>query len=299
MKYTFKEITGCNMCDAGAAMQKVLGKRLNKSQGKNPVKLTGITTTIVKCKNCGLVYSNPMPVPDNINDHYGTPPEEYWKASYFEHDAGYYQNQIMQFKKLTEIKPGMKSLDVGAGLGKAMTALKNAGFDSYGFEPSVPFYERAISKMNIPADKLQLASLEEAKYEERFFDFITFGAVLEHLYDPSASLQKALIWLKPGGLIHIEVPSSSWLVSRIANFYYKLTCTDYVANISPMHVPFHLHEFGLKSFLENAKINNYEIAYHVYWVANTYMPKFMDGILTWIMSKTNTGMQLEIWLRKK
>jgi 2-polyprenyl-3-methyl-5-hydroxy-6-metoxy-1,4-benzoquinol methylase len=43
-------------------------------------------------------------------------------------------------------------------------------------------------------------------FPEAHFDFITFGAVLEHLYDPSMSIHKAMSWLKPSGIMHIEVP---------------------------------------------------------------------------------------------
>ena len=38
-----------------------------------------------------------------------------------------------------EIKPGMKALDVGAGIGKGILSLSHAGFDTYGFEPSTSF----------------------------------------------------------------------------------------------------------------------------------------------------------------
>ena len=63
----------------------------------------------------------------------------------------------------------------------------------------LPFYERAISKMNIDPGKLKLGMIEDVDYPENHFDFITFGAVLEHLYHPAASIEKAMKWLKPGG----------------------------------------------------------------------------------------------------
>ena len=54
------------------------------------------------------------------------------------------------------------------------------------------------------------------------FDFISFGAVLEHLYDPDFAISRALQWLKPDGLIHLEVPSANWLVRRSVNAYFRL-----------------------------------------------------------------------------
>jgi ubiquinone/menaquinone biosynthesis C-methylase UbiE len=287
------------MCGSKTDKHKILGKRLNGSQGKNPKNKIGITTTIVKCTNCGLVYSNPQPVPFDIQDHYGVPPESYWKENYFTVTDNYFQGEIERLKTLLDFNNGMKSLDIGAGLGKQMIALSKAGFDTYGFEPSKQFHERAISKMGISPDKLKLGMIEEVEYSENQFDFISFGAVLEHLYDPADSILKALKWLKPNGIIHIEVPSSDWLIGKIINLFYKLKRTDYVGNLSPMHEPFHLHEFRLKSFEEHARQHGYELAFHEYYVCQTFMPKIADYIMKPYMRWTNTGMQLCVWLRKK
>jgi ubiquinone/menaquinone biosynthesis C-methylase UbiE len=297
-KYFFNNIDKCNMCGSNTETHKVLGKRLNQSQGRNPKKKTGITTTVVKCSNCSLVYSNPQPVPFDIQDHYGVPPENYWKENYFMVDDNYFKWEIEKLKKLIDFKEGMKSLDIGAGLGKAMIALSKIGFDAYGFEPSEQFRERAISKMGINADKLKVGMIENVDYPTNHFDFISFGAVLEHLYDPSTSIVRALKWLKPNGIIHIEVPSSKWLINRLVNIYYKLNRSDYVANISPMHEPYHLYEFGLKSFQEHSIKHGYEIAFYEYYVCQTFMPKLMDIVLKPYMKRTNTGMQLCVWLRK-
>lgn len=298
-RYYFNHIEQCNICGSSTENHKVLGKRLNKSQGKNPKNKTGISTTIVKCTNCELIYSNPQPVPFDIQDHYGVPPEDYWKEDYFIVKDDYFKTEIETLKKLMDIKEGMKSLDIGAGLGKQMIAMSKIGFDTYGFEPSKQFHERAISKMGISPDKLKLGMIEEVDYPENFFDFVSFGAVLEHLYDPSASILKALKWVKPNGIIHIEVPSSDWLVGKIINLFYKLTRTDYVGNLSPMHEPYHLHEFSLKSFEEHSKKHNYELALHEYYVCQTFMPKIADYILKPYMKMTNKGMQLCVWLRKR
>jgi SAM-dependent methyltransferase len=298
-QYSFNYITNCNMCKSNTDTHKILGKRLNQSQGKNPKNKTGITTTIIKCSNCGLIYSNPLPIPYNIQDHYGVIPENYWKPEYFNYNEAYFKSEINKLKTLLDFYSGMKSLDIGAGLGKAMIALKKVGFDAYGFEPSKPFYERAINNMQISPDYLKLGMIENMEYPDNYFDFISFGAVLEHLYNPSEAIGKALEWLKPNGIIHIEVPSADWLINKLINIYYVINRSDYVGNISPMHEPFHLYEFNIKSFQKNSIINNYTVASHEYYVCQTYMPGFLDIVLRPIMKATNTGMQLCVWLRKK
>jgi Methyltransferase domain len=300
LRYYFNYIDTCNMCGSTSERHKILGQRLNQSQGYNPKSKTGISTSVMKCRNCGLIFSNPQPVPFDIQDHYGVPPENYWKPDYFNVDKNYFSHQIQTTKELSQFQKGMKALDIGAGLGKCMISLENAGYDVYGFEPSVPFHKMAIEKMNISSEKLKLGMLEEVEYSENSFDFITFGAVLEHLYDPSAAILKGMKWLKPDGLMHIEVPSSRYLIPKIFNFYFRLRGTNYVNNISPMHRPFHMHEFDIDSFRVHAANHNYELAFHEYYVCDVYfIPKLFHPLLKWYMKKTNKGMQLAVWLRKK
>lgn len=286
------------MCDEPVETARVLGRRMNLSQGIRPKRKVGISTTVMKCRSCSLVFSNPMPIPDDLSQHYGIPAEDYWVPKEFEVDHNIFSSSIETFKRLYQKNGKMTALDIGAGLGKCMLALENYGFDTYGLEPSEPFYKRALDIMGISKDKLKLTSLEDADFPPEKFDFITFGAVLEHIYNPSLAIQKALKWLKPDGLIQIEVPSSDWLTNKIFNLVYRLQGLDYVGNISPMHAPFHLYEFGLKSFELHSKKHNYEIAEYQYFVCDTFLPKILDPVIKPLMAKTNTGMQLNIWLRK-
>ena len=298
-RYLFEEVIACEMCGDETHKHKVLGQRLNGSQGFSPKRKTGISVSVMKCKNCGLLYSRPMPIPFDIQDHYGTPPEAYWRPEYFTWNEKYFSSEIETVKELLPFTNGMKALDVGAGLGKCMSSLDKAGFDSYGFEPSIPFYERAISKMGISKEKLKLGMIETVDYPEDHFDFITFGATYEHLYHPASCLEKALRWLKPGGIIHIEVPSSKHFIARIYNLYYRLRGTNYVTNLSPMHVPFHMYEFSIDSFRELGKKLGYSIEKHDYYVCEImHIPRIFHPILRKYMQWTKTGMQLTVYLKK-
>lgn len=297
--YTFKPISNCEMCASPTDTHKVLGQRLNQSQGFRPKRKIGISVSIQKCTNCGLIYSNPQPIPNDLQDHYGAPPESYWKPEYFVWNEHYFKGQITQAKQLLNFKAGMTALDIGAGLGKAMISMEKAGFDVYGLEPAIPFYERALSQMHIDEKKLTLGAVETVDYEAEKFDFITFGAVFEHLYEPAACLEKALKWLKPNGIIHLEVPSSKWLMPKFMNFYFKLVGTNYVTNLSPMHAPFHLHEFDLKSFEALSKKQHFSIAHYNYYVCDIYfIPTIFHPLLRKYMEMTNKGMQLTVYLKK-
>lgn len=300
-EYSFHAVQCCNMCGSPAAKHRVLGKRLNGSQGLRPRRRAGVATTVQVCSDCGLIYPNPLPLPHNLQDHYRVAPEAYWDASYFTPDETLFASQLKRFEQLSDHRiagGSMRALDIGTGIGKCMCALQAAGFDAYGLEPSESFHAAACERSGIAENRLQLASVEDADYDEGFFDFITFGAVLEHLADPAASIERALHWVRPSGLIHAEVPSARWLVSRLANAFYRLIGTDYVTNLSPMHPPFHLYEFTLDSFRLHALHAGYEVAWHQFYVCQTYLPRLLDPLFRRLMELTDSGMQLEVWLRK-
>src|SRR5436190_23522800 len=94
LRYYFNYVEACNMCGSTTEKHKILGQRLNQSLGFNPKSKIGISTSVVKCRNCGLIFSNPQPVPFDIQDHYGVPPENYWNPEYFSIDKNYFSHQI-------------------------------------------------------------------------------------------------------------------------------------------------------------------------------------------------------------
>lgn len=300
VQYGFHEATACNMCGRDVADARVLGMRLNKRQGRHPRRRHGIAVSILKCRGCGLNFPQPLPVPRSIEDHYGMPAESYWTEAYFRIDPAYFSRQVADAKRLLGFAPGMKALDIGAGIGKAMHAIAAAGFDTWGIEPSSSFRDQAIGRMGIDPERIVLTDVEQATFEPGSFDFVSFGAVLEHLYDPATSIERALSWLRPGGVIQIEVPSSDHLMPTFLNFYLRLAGTNFVTNLSPMHPPYHLYAFTLESFRRHGKAAGYDIPLHYHEVASIReVPRVFHPILRGWMRRTNRGMQLTVWLRKE
>jgi 2-polyprenyl-3-methyl-5-hydroxy-6-metoxy-1,4-benzoquinol methylase len=298
MRYDFIPVPECEMC--GSQQHKVLGMRLNRSQGRSPRQASGIGVSIKQCRDCKLIFADPRPRPASLADHYGIPPESYWSnPAEWEVPDHYFAREIAEAKQLLGFTPGMTALDIGAGLGNGMIAMKRAGFDVYGIEPSEPFRAKAIERIRVPDNRLQLAGVEDAEFPAAHFDFITFGAVLEHIQEPGRAIERAMGWLKPGGVLQAEVPSSRWLISRIANAFFAMHGVNYVSNLSPMHSPFHLYEFGLESFQKHGQRAGYEVAKHRFNVCTIYhMPKLLQPLLRTYMDKTETGMQLTVWLRR-
>ncbi len=284
------------MC--GSERFKVLGRRLNTPQGLRPKKKVGISVTVMRCTDCGLIFPQPLPIPAQISDHYSVPAEDYWHTADYEAVDDHLLGKIERIKQLA---PHTKTfLDIGAGTGIVM---KTVPFDAYGIEPCEPFRVRAIEKLGIDPERIQPVGIEEAEFSDESFDCISFGVVLEHLYDPSASIRKALRWLTPNGIIHIEVPSSAYLFGRLFNLYFWLARTDFVVNISPMHVPYHIYEFTEKSFELGGQRDGYTVAHIDRYVGvppvSGKAAKGVFRLLSPVMNATDTGIGLVVYLRKR
>jgi SAM-dependent methyltransferase len=276
---------------------KVLGKRLNQHQGKNPKSKTGITTSVVKCNDCGLIFANPIPVPQLITDHYNVEVDHYFEDGIKNTPEDYFQQELDFFNSIYKSNPSLKGLDIGAGLGGIMRALERNGIDAYGLEPSKNFYDFAVAK-GVRSDRLFNKSIEDAAFSDEQFDLIIFSAVFEHLYDPNQALVNALKWLKPGGMVYIGVPTNRIFIQLLANLFYKLKGLDYVSNISPMHAPFHLYEFDLRSFKKNSALNNYTIKHVDFWTTQDYVFRKPNSVIRKIIKLAKADMNLTIWLRK-
>ena len=238
-----------------------------------------------------------MPVPDSLDQHYDVPVDTYWKDNYFKSSSNYLGSQIRKAKELLGDRPDLKALDVGSGIGKAFASLEKNGFSVTGIEPSPSFHAAAL-KNGVSPEKLINTSLEDAQFPEKSFDFINLGAVLEHLVNPHLAMQKAVTWLKDGGVIHVEVPNAEWLSARLARAFHRLKGSRTVVNTSPMHPPYHLYEFTRKSFEENGRLLGYTIAAEQYYVCESYLPKIIDRPARALMKAGKSGMQLGVWLKK-
>jgi SAM-dependent methyltransferase len=258
-----------------------------------------VTVSVFRCRGCGLVYADPQPRPIDLQQHYDTPPENYWSRAYFEATSEI-SPTLEDARKLIRSGARPRAIDVGAGVGKSMVALEKAGFEAHGLEPSMSFFERAHTTLTPDLRaRLTCAPVETAVFDEGAFDLVLFSATLEHMVDPSVALGRALSWLRPGGLVIAEVPSSRWLMGRLINLYFRFIGTRFVTNLSPMHAPFHLFEFTERSFRAFAARSGARIEKVRFYPTLALVPTLAAGPMIWLMAVTRTGMQLEVFLRKE
>lgn len=121
-------------------------------------------------------------------------------------DVSYYCHER---RELIEIVPSVygEVLDVGCGAGAMITLLQEQKGVSgvTGIELSREACEIAWSKnLNVIRVDVQKDILP---FPEGSFDFIFFGDVLEHLYDPWTVLKKLRPYLKDNGFMVLSIPN--------------------------------------------------------------------------------------------
>jgi SAM-dependent methyltransferase len=101
-------------------------------------------------------------------------------------------------------------LDVGAGLGVFLHRMKQAGWEGVALDPdkqACKHIRDVVGIKTICTDFMEAGEIGK-------FDVVTFNKVLEHVKDPAAMLVKAQEYVKPGGLIYVEVPDGELAVEE-------------------------------------------------------------------------------------
>lgn len=167
--------------------------------------------TIAECANCHLAGTSPRPTPERIGGYYRS-------SAYISHTnstsgllSRLYQwarNRAVRGKHrlISAHHRGGHVLDIGCGTGEFLGYLKSRGYHTQGVEPSLEARELAISNHALHV----VPSLEGIPAHEQF-SVITLWHVLEHLYDPHATLKQIHARAKSSALLVIAVPDrESW-----------------------------------------------------------------------------------------
>jgi len=117
-------------------------------------------------------------------------------------------------------------LDAGCGYGGFLVGFHELGLDVYGFDfdPRLVGFSRInIKDFNLPEDRAQLGDLQDRNLINRLgkFDAITCNDVLEHVSDPSLSMEYLVEMLSESGVLTIQVPNKDFIgfVSHDSHYY--------------------------------------------------------------------------------
>jgi SAM-dependent methyltransferase len=160
--------------------------------------------TAVQCSACGLVFVNPRPAPDAIDEaiHLGMHATESGTLVVSNFSAKTSQQKIVKMqKRLAQLYPSgelqagpVSWLDIGAGYGELLLALAGYAHPQstlQGVEPCQPKLEKA-HELGVQ----MRASLDEIAPT---FGYVSLINVLSHLPDPAGFLSTLKARLVPGG----------------------------------------------------------------------------------------------------
>lgn len=204
--------------------------------------------SVVKCKSCGLMRTNPRPTPDAIGAYY---PDDYGPyvgtrvKQVQPKSAGWLKNllrpiarRVFNFNTTTlpPMVPG-RMLEIGCASGAFLHQMASQGWHVQGIE----FSEKAAQSAAQLGYSVHAGPLETAPKPDEPFDLIVGWMVLEHLHNPIDGLQKLREWANPGAWLVLSVPNAG-------SFEYHLFNNKWYA----LQLPTHFHHFTpttLKSVL--------------------------------------------------
>jgi 2-polyprenyl-3-methyl-5-hydroxy-6-metoxy-1,4-benzoquinol methylase len=216
------------------------------------VLFTKLGLSIVRCQACGLIYANPRLIEPEMRKRYSA---TYFFSEYlpaFKADASSYpleliKNHYVLFLDLLAkyFIPGKSLLDIGCGAGFFLKAAESMGWRVSGTEISEAAFDYARRVTNIQA---YLGRLEDISLPSQSYDIVTMLDILEHLPDPSRTLQEVHGILKKRGILIISTPDFQSLS--------RLFLGKGWAVLSPVE---HLYYFTQKTLLRALQQTGYRV----------------------------------------
>src|SRR4051812_28380350 len=137
---------------------------------------------IVDCRRCGLVYMNPRPHHQKVQDAYGDVED----TRYLEEEAGRVATFSASLHHVQRFAPSGTLLDVGCHVGTFLELAERGGFEVAGIEPSRWAAGIARGRISGPVHN---GALEDAPVPAGGYDVVTIWDVIEHLPDPASDLR--------------------------------------------------------------------------------------------------------------
>jgi 2-polyprenyl-3-methyl-5-hydroxy-6-metoxy-1,4-benzoquinol methylase len=162
---------------------------------------------IVRCRGCGLVFTNPRPSEEQIRRSYAMAEDH----EYADEDCSRSINAHMSLFTIRKLACGGRLLDVGCATGYFLNAAR-LDFDVMGVELSRWAAEHARTRLGL---NIHCGTIDDLPPAEGPFDVLTLNDVIEHVTDPQRTLHRAASLLRPGGILYLITPDVRSLSARI------------------------------------------------------------------------------------
>lgn len=249
------EYIKCNLC--GTDDYKVLYKPSKEIDPKNKFSTTGGimgTDQIVKCKECGLIYTNPRHSVDEIVNAYSEAEEKDY-VSQTEERRLTFERCLNLVEKYS--KPG-RILDIGCASGVFLDVARKNGWEVFGVEPCKWLVDYGNTNFGLNIVK---GTLKEASLPSNSFDVITMWDVLEHTSDPTEELKEVNRLLKNGGLLIVNFPNIGDILARIAGKKWWFLLSVHIYYFTPKTLREMLKKTGFEPFKKKLHLQVLTLGY--------------------------------------
>lgn len=187
----------------------------------------------VTCLDCGHVYQNPRPSPEDLELRYDEDYLDYEieNMKNFFHlmrkgleDAGFSSFEAELKAELGDARLP-RALDIGCATGVLLVYLQGRGWDCTGIDVCEPAVEYGRTYLGVD---IRLGSLEDQDFEEASFDLIHSSHVIEHIPDPEAFLQGVQRLLRPGGIFILTTPRTGSFQEKFWASKWRSVIADHV-----------------------------------------------------------------------
>lgn len=186
----------------------------NQSIAEDNKEIINPVRTWVKCKDCGLIYCNPIPDESSLDKYYSIIAEEKFGGIYGDIDTRFEFLVSMANKRLEKIEnynKGNKTiLDIGTGIGVFVGVAKDRGWTADGIELTP-------EDCNYAKDKYGIQLIQKNFYDIREsvkYDVVTLFEVIEHLRAPLKDLRRINKLVNLEGVLVVATPIQDSLYGR-------------------------------------------------------------------------------------
>jgi 2-polyprenyl-3-methyl-5-hydroxy-6-metoxy-1,4-benzoquinol methylase len=162
----------------------------------------------VVCMETGLVRNDPVPGDDELAKFYAEDYRKDYKASEKPRKRQILRNfrrvaaHVSQFHDVLDHAQDV--LDVGAGSGEFAYLMTQRGKSVTGIEPNKGYAAYCRDDLGLDVRTEHLAG---DLFAPESYDLVRLNHVLEHLNDPVRYLSMIGAWLRPDGVLYVEVPN--------------------------------------------------------------------------------------------